>query len=95
MAHLQYIEDADGDLIDLEYFCSDSCARNGATNYQGWSGIHELEFTEWCKSCGVVIGGTDSDPQCDHLYPIVVNLIGVPVDEHCEHGNLVRSSLGL
>ena len=31
-----------GDLIDLEYFCSDNCAKT-SDNYKGWYGCVEIE----------------------------------------------------
>ena len=90
--HEHYIEDDDGELVDIRVYCSDSCNRDdNGEHYQGWSGCHEAEFTTWCQNCGVVIGGLD--PECEHVYPVVVNLIGEPEDEHCGHGTLVRSQL--
>ncbi len=51
MANVNLIEDANGDLIDLEYFCSDSCAKF-SDNYNGWYGCHELYRPEVCQTCG-------------------------------------------
>jgi hypothetical protein len=51
MANINLIEDSSGDLIDLEYFCSDFCATL-SPNYKGWYGCHELETPENCQSCG-------------------------------------------
>lgn len=87
MSHFVYIEDDDGELFGVHVYCSDACAR-GDEDYAGWSGCHEVEFTTWCMGCGVVIGGLE--PECEHVYPTVVNLIGMPEDEYCEHGTLVR-----
>ena len=50
MAHLTSIEDADGQLIDYEYFCSDFCARQ-SQYYDGWFGAQELEHPEYCHTC--------------------------------------------
>jgi hypothetical protein len=86
--HEVYVEDENGELIDVLPYCSDACARTDE-NYAGWAGAHETEFTTWCMNCGVVIGGFE--PECEHVYPVVVNLIGTPEDEYCEHGTLVRS----
>lgn len=95
MSHELWIEDNNGELIDVAVLCSDSCARQFASvqdlPYDGWNGAHEVETTTWCENCGVVIGGLD--PECDHVYPVVVNLIGEPVNEYCKHGTLIRSSL--
>ena len=92
MSHFLYVEDNNGELVDVLNVCSDSCARQLAKRenipYDGWNGAHEVEFTTWCLNCGVVIGGID--PECDHVYPVVVNLIGEPEREYCEHGTLIR-----
>ena len=50
MANVNLIEDSTGDLIDLEYFCSDSCARF-SDNYRGWYGAYELYTAEFCQTC--------------------------------------------
>lgn len=94
--HSHYIEDARGDLVDIIPFCSDSCHRqwhqDASEPYEGWNGAGESEFNEWCQQCGVIIGGSAED-DCGHLYPVVVNLIGIPEDVYCEHGTLIRSAL--
>jgi hypothetical protein len=101
--HEHYLEDDFGDLVDIVPFCSDSCHRDWcATNdetYGGWNGCHETEFDQWCASCGVIIGGfqsaedDDPDGECDHRYPVIVNLIGEPEAEYCEHGTLIRAAV--
>ena len=55
MANITLIEDSNGDLIDLEYFCSDSCAKF-SDYYAGWYGCFELHYPETCKTCGVALG---------------------------------------
>ena len=55
MAHVTLIEDNTGDLVDLEYYCSDSCART-SEHYDGWYGAVELHNQEWCEFCGVALG---------------------------------------
>lgn len=50
MAHLNTIEDSTGDLIDLEYFCSDYCAKF-SDNYNGWYGAMEIYQPENCQTC--------------------------------------------
>lgn len=52
MAHLVFIEDAQGDVIDAEAYCSDYCAKTSPA-YAGWNGCHQL--TGHCTKCGVVI----------------------------------------
>ena len=55
MAHIALIEDKQGDLVDLEYYCSDFCAKD-SDYYNGWYGAVELYTPETCNSCGVVLG---------------------------------------
>lgn len=55
MANINIIEDSAGDLIDLEYFCSDSCAKV-SDNYNGWYGCQELYTPEVCQTCGTKLG---------------------------------------
>jgi hypothetical protein len=50
MAHVTLIEDSTGDLVDLEYFCSDYCART-SEHYEGWYGAVELYTPEVCQHC--------------------------------------------
>ncbi len=42
MANINMIEDEQGQIIDLEYFCSDYCAKT-SDNYKGWYGCVEVE----------------------------------------------------
>ena len=51
MANITLIEDSSGDLVDLEYYCSDTCART-SEHYDGWYGCVELYQQEWCQHCG-------------------------------------------
>lgn len=44
-------DDENVDVVDVEYFCSNTCARE-SEDYAGWSGCHELHHQEKCKSCG-------------------------------------------
>ena len=69
MAHIREIHDDTGDLVDLVYFCSDSCNREwhpdgitaqGVEPYGGWYGCQEIESDEECAGCGEVIEGYDS-----------------------------------
>jgi len=50
MAHITYIEDETGDVVDAEYYCSDSCAQE-SDYYSGWNGCNELHTIEFCQSC--------------------------------------------
>ena len=47
------IEDVLGDLVDLHYYCSDSCARTDPA-YAGWYGC--VEGDEECENCGTDCG---------------------------------------
>jgi len=67
MAHIRHVNDSEGDLVDLIYFCSDFCNRGhypngvaaeGLEPYGGWYGLVELEYDEECASCGEVIEGS-------------------------------------
>lgn len=86
--HIVFHTDDQGDTIDASYYCCDPCARTD-NDYAGWNGCHETEHRTYCENCGVVIGGFNEP--CDHLYPTTVNLIGIPEDDYCEHGELVRT----
>jgi hypothetical protein len=97
MAHCMMIEDDRGELIDVVNLCSDSCHRQYAgTAYAGWDGCHELELTDWCANCGVVIAGTyaaeygDAGP-CDcAINNVVVNRFAITAAEVCEHGTTIQ-----
>ncbi len=60
MSHILVVEEEDA--INL---CSDSCHRTYArrinVTYEGWNGTHEVEFTDWCENCGVVLPGFEGD----------------------------------
>jgi hypothetical protein len=58
MAHYVLVEDSQGELIDLEVYCSDSCAQTSPA-YAGWYGAQEVEFNTLCAGefCETVILG--------------------------------------
>jgi hypothetical protein len=60
MAHLNTIEDATGELIDLEYFCGDFCAQF-SDNYKGWYGAMEIYTPENCQTCGYALTYVSED----------------------------------
>lgn len=59
MAHLVTIDDADGNVIDARWYCSDACAR-ADFSYAGWNGCHVVS-TDYglitCGNCQASIGG--------------------------------------
>lgn len=68
MAHMVLIEDKQGELVDIHYYCSDYCARTDE-DYAGWHGANELESCELCEYCGTLIegyahGDDDVDSYC-------------------------------
>lgn len=51
MAHANIIEDAQGELEDIRYYCSDWCAKFDSHLYAGWNGCHELYEPTNCHTC--------------------------------------------
>lgn len=92
--HYVPILDDYGDTVDMVPYCSDECAQTNP-HYAGWYGASETEYTTYCQSCGVILGGVGDGPHCDpdHVWPVVVNLSGIPEDEYCEHGTLIRAGV--
>ncbi|OUU19015.1 MAG: hypothetical protein CBB97_19825 [Candidatus Endolissoclinum sp. TMED37] len=58
MAHLVFIEDDSGDVVDQKVYCSDSCAHSNP-DYRGWNGCNEISVTEPCAACGATVAGLD------------------------------------
>jgi len=87
MSHAHYIEDGQGQLVDIANLCSDSCNREYAGEaYGGWNGCVELEYTDWCANCGVVLPGFDDEP-CIHQRSVIVVNRTSRDDERCPCGN--------
>ena len=64
MAHMHLIEDSHGDVIDAEYYCSDSCHREAVGNeYRGWFGCVELSYSQICENdvCNEILHGVEDD----------------------------------
>jgi len=63
MTHILLIEDSHGDVVEGHTVCSDSCHRSLAVElnvpYNGWYGCVELEFDDYCQSCGDLLHGVD------------------------------------
>jgi hypothetical protein len=58
-AHLVFLEDGNGDVVDANYYCSDFCARTDDA-YAGWNGSHPLMLEHpamayLCNACGQTI----------------------------------------
>lgn len=51
MAHVTFIEDAKGDIVDATYYCSDWCAKSDP-NYEGWYGCVRPGTTQKCSAEG-------------------------------------------
>ena len=60
MCNVNLIDDTDGQLIDIEYFCSDSCATE-SKNYKGFYPCVELDHLEKCQTCNVKLGYLNHD----------------------------------
>jgi len=69
MAHIHRHTNSRGDVDDLSYFCSDFChqqwCRETNTPYEGWDGLHEVEFTIECEECFDPIRGTSDEGWVD------------------------------
>lgn len=54
-AHCRLIEDTDGQLVDIDYFCSDYCHRDYCGRYkipyEGWNGCNEVQGPVFCENC--------------------------------------------
>ena len=62
MAHMHIIEDALGDVVDCQYFCSDTChSRTVGTAYRGWNGCIELSYSQTCEAddCNEIVHGIE------------------------------------
>ena len=60
MAHLHFVTDGHGDVVDHIVFCSDFCNREHSDqSYDGWNGCHEISVTEPCANCEEPVHGLD------------------------------------
>jgi hypothetical protein len=54
--HLHFIDDLDGNIIDVMEFCSDFCHQDAlGVEYQGWNGCHEMQHDTTCQNCGEIL----------------------------------------
>ena len=96
--HYHYVEDHQGDLVELVTFCSDGCHWSWCVDrmvdgtdihYGGWNGCHEIEYQEPCAQCGVVIPGVELDPESDQHVRCDRCGIGVDAVDGWTDGTLV------
>jgi hypothetical protein len=59
-AHLIDIDDKDGQVVDRNYYCSDTCAKTDE-KYNGWNGCHEIFTWEICENCSKELVWYDED----------------------------------
>lgn len=59
MAHIHRHTDTGGELVDISFFCSNSChrdwCRENGHQFDGWDGCHELDTAETCQNCGEIM----------------------------------------
>lgn len=62
MAHVTFVEDGNGDVINAHYFCSDLCAQQHNT-YAGWYGCVKLSYDAACVTCQTsIVGDVETRP---------------------------------
>ena len=62
MAHLHFVKDSHGDVVDHIVYCSDYCHREHTdVSYYGWNGCHEISVSEPCANCEEMVHGLDDD----------------------------------
>ena len=71
MSHVNMIEDASGDLVDIEYACSQLCADDqGFPQPSAWPGGIETDYDVFCVECsrhmwhGLQCEGTFGTTEC-------------------------------
>lgn len=56
MANIVTIEDPQGEVVDINYYCSDGCAKYDP-DYAGWNGCNEIhDHPQWCGTCNESLG---------------------------------------
>ena len=58
MIHAEFIEDTQGDLVDVQYFCSGQCytLTTGNDYYgHGWPCGSETDYDVSCSHCGTLL----------------------------------------
>lgn len=61
MTHQHYQLDRNGDIVDINIFCSDFCheswCKQTDSEYDGWNGCHETEHDVVCEYCDTIVKG--------------------------------------
>lgn len=96
--HVTYIEDSEGDLVDLVYTCSVWCydeasSALGVVSGGAAPGTDMPDYDVFCYSCGVLMhcGGHD-DPADAVEPPVVVNRIDRELMETATNGHHLKVS---
>jgi hypothetical protein len=59
MAHIVTVNDSNGDLVDVRWYCSDFCAKTDP-KYAGWNGCHENAMF-FCENCAIKVGSLEDE----------------------------------
>jgi hypothetical protein len=66
MASVKFIEDASGDLADLEFYCRADAPMDIRDN---WPGGMETGYDQYCQKCGGHLAhGTQCPAECAELH---------------------------
>ena len=60
MANIVPIEDEEGEMVDIEVYCSDFCAQS-SKHYRGWYGCAEISTSQPCECCEAHVHGLDEE----------------------------------
>jgi hypothetical protein len=58
--HIEMIEDVEGDLVDVQVYCSAMCytdATGQGAYGHAWPGGMETDYDQYCDSCGAFMRG--------------------------------------
>lgn len=66
MANIVPVTDKVGDVVDYNYYCSDTCAKSDP-NYAGWFGCVENYTTPFCQKCLTALYWIDENTYTTYL----------------------------
>jgi hypothetical protein len=66
MANIVPVTDKVGDVVDYNYYCSDTCAKSDP-NYAGWFGCVDNYTTPFCQKCLTALYWTDENTYTRYL----------------------------